>query len=244
MVVFIIGPARSGTSITYYAMREICRLPGRGESHVFPILYRIVEQFRTYQATFEKNHANALASSLDPERFRWQILEHARDFYGSEYPDGHWVDKTPGAEAILAAPLVFDAFPSAKLICTRRSGIEVVQSFKAKFAAGFQDACSAWARSMRALLTVRQSCINILEIDQHDIANSPAAIAQLIAKHLELPQIEVALTRFFATRRTDQLSAHDWESRLTMHRAGWNNSECAFFQETCGDLMDQFGYPL
>ena len=32
--VFIVGPARSGTSITYMLMRRVFFLPGRGESHV------------------------------------------------------------------------------------------------------------------------------------------------------------------------------------------------------------------
>src|SRR5690242_12215428 len=212
-------------------MREICRLPGRGESHVFPVFYRMIEQFRAYQANFEKNHARALAASLDPQKFRQLIVEHARSFYAAEYPEGRWVDKTPGAEAILAVPLVLDAFPAAKLICTRRSGVEVVQSFRTKFATGFQAACSAWARSMQALLSVRQLCPNLLEIDQHDIANSAGEVGQRLAKHLDLPQINERLAKFFATRRTDQLSAHDWQSRLTMQHAGLNTSECEFFKK-------------
>jgi hypothetical protein len=50
--VFVIGSPRSGTSITYYAMREVFDLPGRGESHVIPVFQRVIHTFFRYAQDF------------------------------------------------------------------------------------------------------------------------------------------------------------------------------------------------
>src|SRR5437764_11834495 len=63
--VFILGPARSGTSITYYAMREIFGLPGDGESHVIPMFSRILHIFYTHQQSFRDAEMEVLAQRLD-----------------------------------------------------------------------------------------------------------------------------------------------------------------------------------
>src|SRR4030088_1094132 len=150
--VFILGSARSGTSITYYAMHEILGLPGTGESHVIPIFQRIIHSFYTHQQSFQD--PEVLAQRLNTADFRRYILDYIRTFYQSAYPTSCWVDKTPGDEAIFGAPLIRQAFPLAKLICTKRSGVEVVESFRAKFSAPFETACHAWAGAMSALLAM------------------------------------------------------------------------------------------
>src|SRR5689334_17947833 len=149
--VFILGCARSGTSITYYAMRDIFGLPGAGESHVMPIFQRVLRDFGAYQRDFAAKDPRLLAASLAPREFRRHIIEYIRQFYVEKYPQGSWVDKTPGAEALVGAPLIRETFPSAKVICTKRNGIEVVQSFRVKFSAEFSAACQAWSLSMNAL---------------------------------------------------------------------------------------------
>src|SRR5439155_1883997 len=105
-----------------------------------------------------------------------------------KYPQGSWVDKTPGAEALVGAPLIRETFPSAKLICTKRAGIEVVQSFRQKFSSEFEAACQAWALSMNALLKVRGSYPDILEIDQFDMTNAPDAVAERVTDYLGAPE--------------------------------------------------------
>jgi hypothetical protein len=242
--VFILGPARSGTSITYFAMREVFDLPGAGESHVIPIFARIIHSFYTHLESFRDTQTDVLARSLDTADFRRHVLQYIRDFYQSVYLADRWVDKTPGDEAIFGALLIRQAFPSAKLICTKRSGVEVVESFRVKFSSSFETACHAWAGAMNALLAMREISPGILEVDQFDIANSPGMVAQQIADHLGMPERKNALTAFFRDKRTDQLSSHDWRQRLTTVDAGWTDEERGTFLRLCGELMHKFGYPI
>jgi Sulfotransferase family len=211
--VFILGCARSGTSITYYAMREIFGLPGAGESHVMPIFQRMLRDFSAYQQNFAASDPRVLAASLRPTEFRQNVIEYIRGFYGQKYPEGSWVDKTPGAEALVGAPLIREAFPSAKLICTTRNGIEVVQSFRAKFSSEFTPACQAWALAMNALLRARESSSDMLEIDQFDMTNAPDELATRMTDYLRATEKTQALAEFFRAKRTDQLSSHDWHRR-------------------------------
>jgi hypothetical protein len=242
--VFILGSARSGTSITYYAMRQVLGLPGDGESHDIPVFSRIIHSFYTYQQSFQDVQGDVLARRLDTAAFRRHILDYIRTFYASTFPEGSWVDKTPGDEAILGALLIRQAFPSAKLICTKRTGIEVVQSFRAKFSAQFGEACVAWATAMNALLSSRESCPNLLEVDQFDLSNATEEVAGEIVNYLGVPERKPALAEFFRHKRTDQLSSHDWTRRLTIADCGWTGEERALFLSTCGELMQKFGYPL
>jgi hypothetical protein len=223
-------------------MHEIVELPGTGESHVIPIFQRIIHSFYEHQQSFQ--NPEVLAQRLDTANFRRHILEYIRTFYQSAYPAGCWVDKTPGDDALFGAPLIRQAFPSAKLICTKRTGVEVVESFRAKFSASFEAACRAWAGSMDALLAVRTACPDLLELDQYDMTNAPDAIAREITDHLGIPEKKEALRAFFLENRTDQLSSHDWHRRLRMADTGWSEEERKLFVGTCGELMQKFDYPL
>ena len=225
-------------------MREIFGLPGTGESHVIPIFQRILRDFRTYHQNFAENDPRVLAASLYPVDFRRHIIQYIKGFYAQKYPQASWVDKTPGAEALVGAPLIQETFPSAKVICTKRSGIEVVQSFRAKFSSDFAFACRAWAESMNALLKIRESCPNLLEVDQFDMTNAPNEVARQITDYLDVPEKRQALADFFQDKRTDQLSSHDWHRRLTVADCGWSDEDSALFTDTCGELMQRLHYPL
>jgi len=241
--VFVLGPPRSGTSITYYAMREVFGLPGWGESHVMPIFQRMFHQFFLYAKSFKNLNGN-LAGELVPPDFRRHMLVYVRDFYRKHYREGRWVDKTPGAEAILGLQMIQDAFPDARVVVTRRTGVEVVQSFRRKFASGFLDACHAWSNSMSAILTVREGGGTFVEIDQFELTNEPDRVSERIANYLGYTDRTQELARFFAERRTDQRSDHDWRQRLTLDGVNWSEEEKSDFVRVCGDLMKTFQYPV
>lgn len=243
-IVFILGSPRSGTSITYYAMREVFGLVGRGEGHVMPVFQRIVHEHFRHATRFQGEGDGTLAKCLDVQGFRAFIAGYVRDFYTRHYGASGWVDKTPGAEALSGGPLIRTAFPSARLIVTRRTGIEVIQSYRRKFSAGFEDSCRAWALCMNALTRLREMGIPFLEVDQFDFTNGPAAVAEAMAAHLGQPERGAALGAFLAERRTDQISEHDWRRRLTLADVDWSAGERAFFEQSCGEAMRAFDYPM
>src|SRR5258708_12243814 len=123
--VFILGPARSGTSITYYAMREVFDLPGTGESHVIPIFARMIHSFYSHLESFRVTQTDVLARSLDTADFRRLILQSIRAFYQSVYPDETWVDKTPADEAVFGPLPIRQSFPSPKLTYLHRHTVSL-----------------------------------------------------------------------------------------------------------------------
>lgn len=241
--VFIFGPARSGTSITYYAARDMFGLPGRGEGHVFPIFQRIQHQYFVYAKGFQDNKGT-LARELNPREFKLHMQEYIRSFYRKTYKGDSFVDKTPGAEAIQGANFILEVYPDARLIVTRRTGIEVVQSFRLKFAAGFEDACRAWTNCMAATLRMRERCPQILEIDQFDLTNAPEDVAARLCNHVRRPEKTAELARYFSEQRTDKSSEHDWRHRLTLAGTSWTKEEKETFRKLCGATMQTFGYPM
>ena len=242
--VFILGSPRSGTSITYYAMREVFGLKGRGESHVFPIFQRMIHQFYTYTQEFKKI-SGVLAAELDTRSFRDDLYAHLRIFYAKAYGGAGFVDKTPGAESIRGCDLISGAFPDARVILLQRNGIEVVNSYRSKFDASFENACQAWKHVVIASQQlVEQKQDRVLVIDQFDLTNAPETSAASIAHHLGRPELADKLAAFFVDRRVEQHSTHDWHFRQTLADIGWSDDEKAVFRTVCGDCMTALGYAL
>jgi Sulfotransferase family len=242
--VFIMGPARSGTSIMYYAMREVFGLPGTGESHVIPVFDQMSRMFMSHVAKYKG--MKVLASKLETEPFRRHLTDYMRTFYESAYPGGSWVDKTPGRLGGVA--LIAKSFPDARVIITRRTGIEMVVSHQTKFASEFEVACHLWARSMNDILTLRKRPATltriVLEQDQFDLTNNAAESAERIAVHLGQPAKAGELETFFRERRVQKSSEHSWERRLTLAETPWSDTEKDLFVRECGPMMEALSYPM
>ncbi len=245
--VFVVGSARSGTSILYLALHRVFRLSGPGESHVFPIFARMIHEFYRYKENLvakDVKNKRVLAYRLDTRQFRAHMIAFIRSFYVAQFPSGAWLDKTPGAEAILAAPLIREAFPASKIIATKRTGVEVVRSFGAKFSTDFEETCRAWAGSMGALHQTVERFPDILVVDQFDIANRPAEVAERIAAYLGQPEKTGELADFFRATEFDRSSTHSWQNRMTLSDVDWSEHGKEIFERLCGPTMRRFGYPL
>jgi hypothetical protein len=239
--VFVLGGARSGTSILYQAMHRVFDLKGRGEGHVFPLVQGLIHHFYTYALRFAGD-SGSLASKLDTASFSTDLYEHIRQLYRQEYPHGSFVDKTPGADAIIGASTIRHVFPEAKIILTRRTGVEVVGSFQRKFLSSFEQACEYWADCADSTLAVRERGTPVLELDQFDMANSPGPTGSRIARFIGEPDRADILARFLATERVEQSSSHDWSRRLTLDETGWSAEQKDVFRRICGPGMARLGY--
>ena len=241
--VFIVGSPRSGTSITFYAMRQVMGLPGFGESHVFPIFQRMIYDFYKYSKEFSENK-EVMAHQLDTKTFKATLFEYINNLYRRVYAGESWVDKTPGGEGVRGIPVLLEAFPSAKIIIARRTGLETVSSIVKKFSVPFDHACMIWNVAARETIQIRQLNIGVLEVDQFDMTNNPTSTGQRITSFLGHPEKATAMAQFFAGTRTDQLSNHDWTRRVTLNDTGWTDSDKEKFVSICGPMMRAFGYPM
>lgn len=241
--VFILGPARSGTSAMFYAMHALIGLPGEGESHIMPGFQRVAFAFARYAEGFQGSDG-VMANRLDPRAFRNLIVDHVRQVYQDIFPEGRFVDKTPGAEAIAGAPLIRECFPEARIIVMRRSGIEVVQSHVKKFRVGFEEACQAWAASMGAIRQIRRTSSDVLELEHFELVSTPEAAAARVAAYLGLSEKMAELTTFFENNKTDRASDHEWGTRLLLKDVAWSAEERETFLKICGSHMEALEYPM
>jgi hypothetical protein len=242
--VFIVGSPRSGTSVLLRAMQTVVGLSARGESHVIPAVARAVFQLNAYYDRFAGASADLLIHQLPLARIEAPMFDAIRAFYREIYEGQDFADKTPSDEAVHGAALIRRIFPDARLIVTRRNGIEVVDSYRRKFGKPFIEACGNWANMMRGLVLLKRDCPDIFEIDQFDIANAPAVVAERIAVYLARPAIAPPLADFFATNREDRLSTHDWARRLTLADVPWTDEERDIFTRLCGEQMRRYGYDV
>ncbi len=242
--VFIIGAARSGTSALFEAVSGVLGLPGYGESHVLPAFQRMVHSLRQYVEAVAPDAPDILLRQLMAAPVEHALAGFARDFYRAAYGGDSFVDKTPTGEAVHGALLIEQLFPAARLIVARRTGIETVQSHRLKFASGLEAACHAWVDAMSGLLLARGQCRRMIEIDQFDMANAPAATGARLADFLGCPAQAEGFAAVFAQTRIERSSSHDWSRRQTLADTGWTAGEQAAFRTICGPMMREFGYPM
>ena len=247
--VFIVGVARSGTSALWDATRQVFRLQGHGESHVVPALQKAIHPLRKYFEKLDDNQdpldsQDILARQFDfRNRIEETLFGYVREFYVDAYEGASWIDKTPSDDAVQAAPLIEALFPDARLIVTKRTGIEVVRSQLKKFGSDFEDVCEMWTQGMKELIKVRSECRNVIEVDQFDLASNPRAVAKVVATHLGKPEYAEALGEILADRKENNFSAHPGQ-RATLDDVDWTEEQKEMFFNICGYMMVKFGYPI
>src|SRR5262249_28007542 len=144
---------------------------------------------RSYYQRFDDNPGDLLIRRLPMDRIEEPLFESIRAFYREVYEGERWADKTPSDEAVHSATLIRRVFPDARIIVTRRNGIEVVESYQRKFQAPFHEACQNWTRVMQGVALLRRQCPDILEVDQFDLANASADAGSRIAGYLGVPEL-------------------------------------------------------
>lgn len=241
---FILGAARSGTSAMFATLTEAIGLQGFGESHVIPAFQRMIHPLRLYSELFATQGEDLMIRRMDHRDLEQTLKQYARDFYWTTFTGQGFVDKTPTGEAVWGAPLIEEVFPDAHIILMRRSGIEVVKSYRLKFTSDFTEACHAWTEAMSGILSARQQCHHVMEIDQFDMANSPCATGHTLANWLGCPDVVGKIVGALASIRVNSSSSHDWSQRLTLSDVDWTIEEKDIFRQICGDMMEAFGYPI
>jgi hypothetical protein len=242
--IFIIGCPRSGTSVLVRALMSGLNLPAHGESHVMPGIAAAVHNLRLHREKFRDVDQELLIKSLPILDMEEALFAEVRKFYHNTYGEGGWIDKTPSTSAIFGATIIPRIFPDAKIIVTKRNGIEVVDSFRKKFGAQMSDATSNWSHAMAGIAEIMDSDCPALLVDQHDYANNPAAVAEEIGNYIARPGSIESIRKIFETDPQDKLSTYDWSSRMTLDDVAWDEDEKSTFRQVCGEMMEKFHYPM
>ncbi|HJS88314.1 MAG TPA: sulfotransferase [Acetobacteraceae bacterium] len=244
--VFILGSPRSGTSALLHALKTVFGLQGKEEGQTLPVFTGILQIFHGHSARF-KGQPYLLASCLDTDHFRRHILEYIRILYRDAHAGAGFVDKTPGAEAIVTAGLIKEAFPASRILMLRRNGIDYARSFSKKFNVDIEAAARSWVICMRALEIARETCGDFLEIDHSELLHDRENTSGLIADYLGHPERREALATRLARTHIEVTSVSEAGCRERSSRLSdvpWDESEKRQFRNICGPFMEKFGYEL
>ena len=249
--IFVIGPARSGTSAISLGLTRGAGLPGYNEGHVFPLLDQLCQTIDDYYASFDEEalkRAVILIGSLDPVALKDHVASWFVRLIKEQLGAEVWVDKTPDERMLRAVPRIAELYPQARFIFAKRRGIENVMSRLRKFPErSFEQHCMLWAASMEQwrLARAQVSKDYYIEIDQHDVALYPEDTARRLGAFLGLGSDQIdKISRFWLTQRPEQTKTPQDYRYIGLDEAGWTEEEKALFVRVCGPAMEQYGYVL
>lgn len=245
--VFILGAVRSGTTAVMQALSSQTRFVGPGEGHLLDLsmhLYMLVQKIYAERRPVWEAGLHTLITAV-PESFLLDAVRHCFvELAKARFPSGHWLDRTPTSEMIVAAPLLKAIWPHARFIFLKRRGIENVQSQLRRFAGtDFEGACRTWADSMASWTVVRERLGgSAIEIEHLDLARHPGQAADGIGRLLSLTGPELSRVRQALASVKPERSTDSFADVSCMASTGWTTGQVDVFREVCGGAMRGFGY--
>jgi len=246
--VFVIGAARSGTSVVTHALLRSTAYKGHDEGHLIELighLDRTVEQVFAMKERDVITDQNSIMLKTAGRDFLSDAI--ASVFISATqqlFPAGLWLDKTPNWMMVSLAPRLARIWPNARFIFMRRRGFENVASRLRKYPGHpFRQYCEEWSQCMRTWTDLRaQMHGRALELDQLCVARAPRMAADEIGALLGLSAIEVdGMTRRFTFARPEVTSA-EVAAASDVGDLGWSAQELREFEDVCGEWMDRFNY--
>ncbi len=245
--VFVVGSARSGTSILAGALINGAGIDGYLEGHFLPLALSLVAETERYYHWKRGllNNDRIMIAHVPMAGLRSDLLQmfkrHAEGLARSE----RWLDKSPDARMIRAAPLMREIWPDAQFVFAKRRGIENVASRVRKFPhVDFEAHCRLWGESMEAWSEVRDRLADCsIEVEQREIALDPDRTAARLAGFLGLNDAERSgVARVFKRRRPEQTGGVESSRAAALGSVGWSEEQIAAFRRHCNGAMSAFGY--
>lgn len=241
--VFILGPARSGTSAITLALLESAAYVGTGEGHLMPLAQSLLAAVdRHYERT--GSDPNTLRGRVSIQAFqklvRRSFVQLARDLF----PSVRWLDKTPTVEMVRAAPLMKELWPNARFVFMKRRVIENVMSRRRKFPHEATDRhYSDWAAVMEAWLAVRDGLGSAaLEVEHRQLVLDPRAQAEAISQFLQLSEAASArFTRCLMADRPEQTDER-FGATYALDQLGLSEDDAQHLIAACDGVMAAYGY--
>lgn len=250
-IVFVIGSPRSGTSALGKALRRGLGARAHGESHVIEGFRRINEQNQLF---FEDSVTARIKGNLVHELPKTLLLAEQltvlRRVYKLYYGDKVHLDKTPGIPMINSLPLVFMAWPNAKVILCKRRGLENIASRIIKFPkVPFEGHLKQWVQSFKAWRKNKQQVTRLLkkqnwfiEVEQREMAITPQKVVNEVSQFVGLNgQKKQKLYNALSGERPEQSSAIDSAAK-SINDFGWTKDQITLFRSVCTQEMELQSY--
>ena len=241
--VFILGPARSGTSVLTLALLESASFVGTGEGHLLPLAHALLATIdHHYQRG--SHDPNTMLGRVGSDAFQ-KFIRRAFVKLGSDlFPSVRWLDKTPTVEMVRASVLMKELWPNAKFIFMKRRVIENVLSRQRKFPEDTTEHhYSDWAAVMTAWLAVRGKLGHaIMEIEHRQLVLCPDAVASSIVSFLQLPEAAAARFSRYLTNGRPEQTDENFGATYSFDRLGLSDKDARRMTLVCDPIMSAFGY--
>lgn len=245
--IFVIGAARSGTSVITSALKNGANIEGFDEGHfltLFHIILNGIDRFfeSRHQVIDDKRH---MIANINKTEFEEIIIINIRNAAESLHKEKIWVDKSPDPRMIKCVPHLIRAWPNAKFIFAKRRGIENLASRIKKFPhVSFDRHCLIWKDCMESWLEVKDFAKDCsIEIEQREISLNPQDVSAKLGAFLSLEQNKIdRITKIFSTQRPQNTGGKEQELAISLSETGWTNSEIESFRNHCSDINRKYGY--
>ena len=243
--VFVLGAARSGTSVVAQALLQLERFEGEEEGHALDCLAHLLSSLEAFYATKgDELNRNTMVAGISRDYFSDALDNVFCGLANRYYKNDFWVEKTPNSQSVLLAPRYRIIWPNARFIFMKRRGIENIRSRQAKFPSiQFADHCHDWVSVMSAWRAVRDrlgGCA--VEIDQLYLAQQPKAAGEFIGRFLGLEEIESdKLSQYFMSERPERTSL-SISSVANPNEIAWDANTWNIFNAICSSTMKLFNY--
>jgi hypothetical protein len=240
---FILGPARSGTSAITLALLESGGYIGAGEGHLMPLAHNFLSFVDEHYRRAGRERSTAL-SRVSSDAFQKLIRRAFVRLASDLFPSSHWLDKTPTVEMVRAAVLMRELWPNARFIFMKRRVIENVLSRRRKFPGETTEShYRDWAAVMSAWLAVREELGSAaLEIEHRGLVIAPDEVADSIAAFLELTQTAaMSLASHLRSSRPEQTD-ENFGAIYSLDHLGLDSQQAQRLVTVCDPVMSAFGY--
>lgn len=247
--IFIIGSARSGTSIVRDGLVSGAGIQGTIEGCFIDMLgafLQTVDSKFLQRAGETRKKNEMMLEFVSKDVFKDALVTWFLEQYKTYTPTkGMWVDKTPDNDVLPVLPYLPQHIPSAKIIFMKRRPLENMQSRLRKFPnRTFEQQCAGWAKIMHDFDAISPQLPEhmYMVIDQYDIECVPSQVAAQIGSFLNLSMSQVQQMQYVFERTRPEATTAKREIPLVFDELPWTNEQKQFFIETCGPLMERHGW--
>ncbi len=240
---FILGPARSGTSAITLALLESASYVGTGEGHLLPLAHALVSVIDQYyqQRAYDPN---TMLGRVPIDAFQKLIRRSFVKLASDLFPTVRWLDKTPTVEMVRASILMKEIWPNARFIFMKRRVIENVLSRLRRFPEDSTERhYSDWAAVMAAWLAVRDTLGDAaLEVDHRQLVLDPDAVGTSIASFLQLPDAAAARFLRHVNKSRPEQTDENFGAIYSLDRLGLDKNDARRMMAVCDPVMQALGY--
>lgn len=245
--IFILGAARSGTSVIRNMLADNFAIPSHGEGHILQLASRHLALSHSYLSSMRSMSEELSVKLISDEDILILEAEFVHRLYGLVFPSLNFLDKTPSSEAAHTWRLIKYAFPESKLIFCVRNPVDVINSALLKFKdrnIDFEESCVDYDGCLKGLVDLMGSRFqgDCYVLDHRRTYLDRHALASELLDFLGYEREHVAkLMQYLEVNWSDNLTMNpDAPGPKSIDDMRWSEDMKLMFSQHCGKWVSLF----